>query len=332
MTASGPGSFNASSRYVANRKHTESTDFKDMASRNYQYSAQKPSLNSKYDLKQKRTAEQFADFSKKDPIYKSYARNYTNEPAPQYSHERKQTNPALEGYYPGKYAQESARKEALDRDEAIDRKTPFRSANSPTTSYTSPKSYLSSNYEDSKTTTNQDLKELYKKIERLDSTLTTLENKNRTNAPKEDLTDHRLTIGSGASFNYVQSRDTREDSAMFYNSSIMKTEGSADGAPERLQAHRFEFKGKNEVGISQDLTGYNYSRPSTSYKPGSYFESNQRERDRLYGKTGQPSRDVADPKEERDPRLSEKEKDPDYDQILRRRGTTPLKSLVGSAL
>ena len=165
---------------MASRKHTESTDFKDIAPKNYQYSAQKPLVHSKYDFKQKRTNEQLADFSKKDPIYKSYARNYANDPATQFSHERKPTNPALENYYPGKYAQESARKEVLERDEFIERKTPFRPTNSPTTSHMPSKNYVSTNFEESKASTSHDLRELYKKIERLDSTLTSLENKNKT--------------------------------------------------------------------------------------------------------------------------------------------------------
>jgi hypothetical protein len=307
-----------------------------MASKNYQYSAQKQLVHSKYDFKQKRTNEQFADFSKKDPIYKSYARNYTNEPTPQYSHERKPTNPALENYYPGKYAQESARKEALEREDNIERKTPFRPTNVPTTSYMPSKHYISTNFEDNKASTSHDLRELYRKIERLDSTLTSLENKNKTAGLKEDPTDNKLTIGSGASFNYVQSRDSREDSTLFYNSSIMKTEGSTEGLPDRLQSHKFEFKSKGEAGTTQDSAVLSYGRPSSSYKPGSYLDSTQRERDRLYGKTAVPLRDAAEQREdrEREYRLSEndKEKDSDYEQILKRRGTTPLKTLVGSAL
>ncbi len=315
---------------MASRKHTESTDFKDLAPKNYQFSAQKPSLHSKYDFKQIRTNEQFADFSKKDPIYKSFSRNYTNEPSPPFIHERKQTNPALDNYYPGKYAQESARKDTLEREELIDRKTPFRSSNTPASSYLPSKPYLSTNFEDAKTSTNHDLRELYKKIERLDSTLTSLENKNRPAALKEDPTDHRLTIGSGASFNYVQSRDGREDSTLHFNSQIMKTEGSADGLTDKLPTHKFDLKNKNDHSFAQDIAGYSYARPSTSYKPSSYLDSTQRDRDRLYGKTP-----LVEPRE-REHRLSEKDReketDSEYEQILKRRGTTPLKTLVGTAL
>lgn len=315
---------------MASRKHTESTDFKDLASKNYQYSAQKTSLQSKYDFKQKRSIEPFADLSKKDPIYKSYARNYTNsnEPAPQASHERKPTT-TLENYYPGKYAQESARKEVVERDEYVDRKTPFRSTASPT-AYVPSKTYVSSNYEDSKVSTNHDLRELYKKIEKLDSTLTSLENKNKSSALKDDPND-KLTIGSGASFNYVQSR---EESALYYNSPLMKTEGSAEALPDKLQPQKFEFKGKGELGGLQDSAGYGYARPSTSYKPSSYLDSAQRERERPFVKTYLPARETTEPKEDRDYRLPEREreKETEYDQMLKRRGTTPLKTLVGSAL
>lgn len=318
---------------MASRKHTESTDFKDLASKNYGYSAQKPSLQSKYDFKQKRSNEPFSDLSKKDPIYKSYARNYTNsnEPAPQPTHERKPTS-TLENYYPGKYAQESARKEAVEREEYAERKTPFRTAASPT-AYVPSKTYVSSNFEDSKVSTNHDLRELYKKIEKLDSTLTSLENKNKSSALKDDLND-KLTIGSGASFNYVQSRDNREDSALYYNSPLMKTEGSAEALPDKPQPQKFEFKGKGELGGLQDSAGFGYARPSTSYKPSSYLDSAQRERERPFAKTYLPAREAAEPKEDRDYRLPEREreKETEYDQILKRRGTTPLKTLVGSAL
>lgn len=173
----------------------------------------------------------------------------------------------------------------------------------------------------------EDFQEFYKRIEKIESKLSNLESKTKPAAGKDD--KESLTIGSGASFNYPQSRslDSKEEPNLRNNLTSANNEAYIENQPEKSFTPKTDYRNKIDSSLTQEGPENMYNRTSNSFK-STYLDSVQKDREK-HKTSYSISKDLRD---ERDYRLSEKQKEIESDHVLLRRGTSNFKSMIGTSV